>query len=241
MTFFTASRPALDLCWVGGSKQGQRPQPHTAALSVAYFFMTEFISDSPLTPRTSALYPLETLRLGNSRVETSGAAAAGINYEVHRAVFAYGPLMAPEVLDALLDLGSGTARSGARRSKPAKMAGYKSYCMRLRPYPGALEEPGAPELEGHLLEHLQPLELKLIDLFMDARLERKVVTVTATNGFGGQERVEAIVCVVPTDKQMEVLHSAGGEFQPWVYSEFRRAGGHTLMAEKAAELRRSVD
>ena len=203
--------------------------------------MTEFMPESPLTPRRAALYPLETLRLSAGRAESLGAKVAGINYEVHRAVFVYGSLMAPEVLDALLDMGSGTARSGARRSRPAKMAGCKSYCMKLRPYPGALEEAGAPELEGHLLEHLQPLELKLIDMFMDARLDRKVVTVTATNSFGRQESVEAIVCLVPADKQTELLHAIGGSFQPWVYADFRRAGGHSLMAEKAATLRQTVD
>ena len=162
--------------------------------------------------------PPSTYAMFSARMPLPGdgsAAAPKSDYSsVHRTVFVYDALMAEEVLDALLVPGSGTARQALRSSRPGKVFGYGRWCMKNVPLPGALPAGPLVRCDGHLLERLQPSELRAIDKFMHRRFDRMVVTVKAENGFGGHEEVEALMYVCPT-YAAEVLDTT----MPWSYTE----------------------
>jgi len=155
----------------------------------------------------------------------SDDAPGNVDYNlVHRTVFVYGSLMAEEVVDALLAPGSGTARSGLRCTRPGKVFGYGRWCLKVTgttprsfsAMPGSLPAGPLVRCDGHLLERLQPSELKCIDSFHDPRFERIVVDVHAEDGFGGKEVVQALMYVCP--------HASGDLLdtsKPWNYQEFR--------------------
>lgn len=167
------------------------------------------------SPKSSA-YALYSAR-EPLKGDGSEDAPKGVEYSlVHRTIFVYGELMAEEVVDALLGLGSGTARSGLRTSKPAIVYGYGRFCMRDSPAPGALAAGDRVRIDGHLLERLQPSELNMIDSFMDRHMERVVVTVQTEDGFGGKREMETLMYTMPTSHADKVDTS-----RPWDYAEFR--------------------
>jgi len=82
--------------------------------------------------------------------------------------------------------------------------------------PGALPAGPLVRCDGHLLERLQPSELKVLDSFHDPRFERIVIDVHAEDGFGGKEVVQALMYVCPQSAS-ELLDTS----KPWNYQEFR--------------------
>ena len=83
--------------------------------------------------------------------------------------------------------------------------------------PGSLPAGPLVRCDGHLLERLQPSELKCIDSFHDPRFERIVVDVHAEDGFGGKEVVQALMYVCP--------HASGDLLdtsKPWNYQGERK-------------------
>ena len=161
-----------------------------------------------------------------------GEAQPGFEYSlVHRAVFAYDPLMADETHTMLLKPGN---RILSKR--PGVVEGYHIWSMALSatitlgngatvaagPLPGALAATG-PEAEsvqcdGLLLERLQPAEMRAIDALMNRQWDRIVVRVRAENGYGGHEEVEALMYVCPPRVSEELLDAS----RPWSYTDFRK-------------------
>lgn len=130
---------------------------------------------------------------------------------LHRRVFVYGPLMAEEARNELLAPGSRIISN-----RPGKVHGYGRWSFKDVPLPAALPAGSLVRCDGLLLERLQPAELRAIDSFMDTRFERLVVHVTAENGFGGSEDLEALMYVCPT-AEAKLLDTN----KPWAYPEFR--------------------
>lgn len=137
-------------------------------------------------------------------------------------------------MDALLVPGSGTARSGLRNTRPGVVHGYERFCMKNVPLPGALSAGSRVKCDGHLLERLQPSELRAIDSFMHRRFERLIVTVTTETGFGGQEACEALMYACP-QYASEVLDTS----RPWSYTECVAGGSNRSFADAPHSIRRA--
>ena len=133
---------------------------------------------------------------------------------VHRTVFVYDSLMADECLHALLQPGS--RRIGKR---PGYIGRHKRLAVRDAPWLAAAvaTDDASDRCDGVLLERLQPSELRAIDSFMDDRLDRLMVGITAEDGVGGQTQVEALMYVCPEDSASTLLD--GG--RQWSYATFR--------------------
>jgi gamma-glutamylcyclotransferase (GGCT)/AIG2-like uncharacterized protein YtfP len=89
------------------------------------------------------------------------------------ALFAYGTLELPAVLEAL------TGRRFA--SEPALLAGFARFRLRGRPYPGAVPCPGA-STPGQLYHGLDGSSLALLDDFEGELYERRRVEVQGAAG-----------------------------------------------------------
>jgi hypothetical protein len=72
--------------------------------------------------------------------------------------------------------------------------------------------------EGVLLERLQPNEVRLIDSFQINSFDRIIERVTASNGVGGYETVDAYMYVCPSDSAAELLEAG----KPWSYADLRK-------------------
>lgn len=165
---------------------------------------------SAASPYTGGLY--------TERTEEAVSKLAGFEYSLlHRTLFVYGALMAEEALEALLMPASGrTARSRAKR--PGKAHGYGRWCQADSPLPAALPAGPLVRCDGLLLEWMQPSEMRAVDAFMDKRFDRLVVTVTAEDGVGGHEEVEALMYICPPSLAKEVCLQPLSE---WNYVSFR--------------------
>jgi len=101
------------------------------------------------------------------------------------ALFAYGTLALPDVVDAL------TGR--VPRARPAKLAGYRCLMLRGESFPGIERNPGSVT-DGVLYQDLSPADLSVLDSFEDEPYQRRVVTVQPLDG----EPIRAWAYVVPT-------------------------------------------
>ena len=147
--------------------------------------------------------------------------------EIFRTLFVYGPLMADEVLTALL--------GRVPKHRPATLTGYlrvgkkgaeqiQGVCSTHRglvaaSYPAAVQS-GKDEhcIEGILLERLRPQELRCLDHYEDPTYRQTPVTVTAPSGFGASETVSSLIYAWPSTataaKSLDVNRG-------WSYTEFR--------------------
>jgi gamma-glutamylcyclotransferase (GGCT)/AIG2-like uncharacterized protein YtfP len=154
-------------------------------------------------------------------------AASPAQSEVFRTLFVYGPLMADEVLSALL--------TRVPRHRPATLTGFARCCKRgadqiagvcsthrglvAASYPAAVrtDAPGH-QIEGLLLERLRPQELRCLDHYEDPSYQQTQVTVTANSGFGANEPVSALIYAWPSTaaaaEQLDI-------HREWSYTEFR--------------------
>jgi gamma-glutamylcyclotransferase (GGCT)/AIG2-like uncharacterized protein YtfP len=99
-------------------------------------------------------------------------------------LFAYGTLMLPALVQALL---------GRRvHARPARLEGFARYRMRGRPYPGIVAMPGAAT-QGVLIEGLTPADVRRLDAFEGTLYQRRRVEVTAAGG----ARLPAETYVIP--------------------------------------------
>jgi gamma-glutamylcyclotransferase (GGCT)/AIG2-like uncharacterized protein YtfP len=138
------------------------------------------------------------------------AAPPGFEYSLlHRTVFVYGPLMAEETMKAMLQT------NRILQQRPGRVAGYGRFALKDEPLPAAIKAGPLVRCDGLLLERLQPVEMRAIDALMNKAFDRVVVSVEAENGFGGQEQVEALMYVCPSEALVNTD-------QPWSYTDFRK-------------------
>ena len=139
------------------------------------------------------------------------APPAGFEYSLlHRSVFVYGPMMADETQAMLLQPGNRNLHK-----RPGKVAGFGRFALKeAGALPGALASGPLVRCDGLLLERLQPTEMRAIDAFMNKSFDRIVVKVEVENGFGGQEEIDALMYVCPSQ---DMLNTEA----PWNYVEFR--------------------
>jgi len=206
-------------------------------------FLSYLPSSAPSLTESQALYGSVFSGLVMAAEAEGDALTEEPSNLVLRSVFVYGTLMAEEVVDALLAPGSGTARSGLRTSRPGKVFGYGRWCLRgnqeqpgMQVMPGALPAGPLVRCDGHLLERLQPSELKVLDSFHDPRFKRIVVEVQAEDGFGGKQVVEALMYVCPSNAA-ELVDTQ----KPWNYAEFRSNYLNRFIAEVARPHRKRFE
>ena len=137
-----------------------------------------------------------------------------------RALFAYGTLMLPELVEALL---------GRRlHATPARLEGYVRYRVRDRLYPGIVGQPDATT-EGVVIEGLEPADVRRLDAFEGPLYERRQVEVIAAGG----ARIRAETYVIP-ESQRELLTD-----EPWSREHFERQ--HLPSWVRLCTLRRTAD
>jgi gamma-glutamylcyclotransferase (GGCT)/AIG2-like uncharacterized protein YtfP len=112
------------------------------------------------------------------------------------ALFAYGTLMLPAVMEAV------TGRRFPGRA--AVLRGFARHRLRGRLYPAAVEAPGAL-LQGRLYEGIDPATLARLDRFEGPLYERRRVTVEPAPGAG----VEAELYVLAASWRAELIP------EPW--------------------------
>lgn len=148
--------------------------------------------------------------------------------DLFRTLFVYGPMMAEEVVVALL------GRSPARR--PATLSGYARCCKKgaeqrdgvcsthrslvAATYPAVIETGNpAHEVEGIILERLRPQEIRCLDYFEDESYQKIPVQVVTENGFGGRTPIDCLVYSYPSTQMAASLLDPS---KPWGYKEFRQ-------------------
>jgi gamma-glutamylcyclotransferase (GGCT)/AIG2-like uncharacterized protein YtfP len=115
-------------------------------------------------------------------------------------VFAYGTLLVPEVMEALL--------GRTVPSAPARLAGFACYRVRGAVFPAALESSGR-EIRGRLYRGLDPPTLALLDRFEGDLYQRRRLTVE----LGGGESA-AWVYLLAADRSGLLTD------EPWSLAEF---------------------
>jgi gamma-glutamylcyclotransferase (GGCT)/AIG2-like uncharacterized protein YtfP len=126
------------------------------------------------------------------------------------ALFAYGALALPDVVDAL------TGR--VPQARPARLAGYRCRLLLGETYPGVERYPGSAT-DGVLYSGLTPADLSILDTFEDEPYQRRVVTVKPVDG----DPIRAWAYVVPAHVG-NLLSS-----EPWEPEHFsKRAHQDTL-------------
>jgi gamma-glutamylcyclotransferase (GGCT)/AIG2-like uncharacterized protein YtfP len=90
-----------------------------------------------------------------------------------KALFAYGTLLVPAVLDALL--------GWSPASRRASLQGFARFCVRGEVFPGIVAWPGA-RVEGQLILGLTPRDWDKLDEFEGEWYEREAVTVLTADG-----------------------------------------------------------
>lgn len=148
---------------------------------------------------------------------------------LHRTVFVYCPLMAEEVRRTMLQPGNRILAT-----RPGTVAGYCRFSLKEEPLPGALASGPSVRCDGLLLERLQPSEMRAIDAFMNKSFDRIVVQVEAGNGFGGQETIEALMYVCPSEQLLDTN-------APWSYPEFREQFLDTFLEKCARPCREQFE
>lgn len=104
------------------------------------------------------------------------------------ALFAYGTLMFPEVIGALL--------GEVPQSEGAELLGYARVGLRGLCYPGLVHQEGA-RTAGRLYRALSRGQMRVVEAFEDELYARQRLWVTCEGG----ERVEALVYVVPASQR----------------------------------------
>ncbi|MGJ3244267.1 MAG: gamma-glutamylcyclotransferase family protein [Opitutales bacterium] len=120
------------------------------------------------------------------------------------ALFVYGTLMAPEVMEAVAGY--------LPASTLAQVNGYARFRLVDRDYPGLVKEAGA-SAEGLLYRDVTPEAVERVDAFEDTFYERQSVTVQPLDG---GDPVEASAYVVPFLAAAELVDP-----RPWDYQHFR--------------------
>jgi hypothetical protein len=95
-------------------------------------------------------------------------------------LFAYGSLIVPEVVDALLDR--------VPDQVPATLLGWSARRLRHRPYPGLVDAPGVVT-HGALFLGLRPDEVELLDDWEGDLYDVRAVTVRDATGRAHDARV----------------------------------------------------
>ena len=117
------------------------------------------------------------------------------------AVFAYGTLAVPAVMEAVTGRGF--------EAREAELAGFARRRLRGRIYPGAVESPGS-RVTGRLYEGVDDATLARLDRFEGALYERREVPVLVRGGRGAR----AVLYVVAAAHRGELLE------EPWDPGEF---------------------
>lgn len=148
--------------------------------------------------------------------------------DVFRTLFVYGPLMADEVLLALL--------GRVPKQRPATLVGFVRCCKRgaeqipgvcsthrglvASSYPAAVKtDQAGHEVEGIILERLRPQEVRCLDHYEDGSYRQMQVTVTAPSGFGSSEPVTALVYAWPNTSEAAAALDVNRD---WSYTQFRQ-------------------
>jgi gamma-glutamylcyclotransferase (GGCT)/AIG2-like uncharacterized protein YtfP len=127
------------------------------------------------------------------------------------ALFAYGTLQIPEVMQAVAGAGF--------LSQPARLAGYARYRIAGRPYPGLRMEPGAVT-EGLLYRGMDAAALRRLDEFEDEFYRRETLPVLTASGVPA----EAEVYVIPPE------HYSMLADRTWDLEEFRNTALREFLA-----------